>query len=64
MKIKELIDKLSSFDSDENITFYFLKNNTLTNCQIEDIDFYSESMGVEVTIQDTEEKLNEKGAEL
>tara|TARA_R100000231_G_C5308789_1_gene159785 strand:- start:45 stop:239 length:195 start_codon:yes stop_codon:yes gene_type:complete len=64
MKIKELIDKLSSFDSDGNITFYFLKNNTLTNCQLEDIDFYSESMGVEVTIQDTADKLNEKGAEL
>jgi len=64
MKIKELIDALSSFDSEENITFYFLKNNTLTNCQIEGIDFYSESMGVEFTIQDTADMLNEKGAEL
>ena len=40
---------------DDDITFYFLKNDTLTNCQVEDISFYTDSMGVEFTIQDTSE---------
>ena len=53
MKVKELIKALSYYDNDDNITFYFLKNDTLTNCQLEDISFYSESMGIEFTIQDT-----------
>ena len=53
MKIKELIEALSYYDGDDNITFYFLKNNVLTNCQLEDISFYTEHMGVEFTIQDT-----------
>ena len=55
MKVKELIKALSYYDNDDNITFYFLKNDTLTNCQLEDISFYSESMGIEFTIQDTSE---------
>ena len=55
MKVKELIEALSYYDNDDNITFYFLKNDTLTNCQVEDISFYSDSMGVEFTIQDTME---------
>ena len=55
MKVKELIKALSYYDNDDNITFYFLKNDTLTNCQLEDISFYSESMGIEFTIQDTDE---------
>ena len=55
MKVKELIEALSYYDNDDNITFYFLKNDTLTNCQLEDISFYSESMGIEFTIQDTSE---------
>ena len=41
--------------TNDNITFYFLKNDTLTNCQVEDISFYSDTMGVEFTIQDTSE---------
>ena len=53
MKVKELIEALSYYDGDDNITFYFLKNNVLTNCQLEDISFYTEHMGVEFTIQDT-----------
>ena len=53
MKVSELIEALSYYDGDDNITFYFLKNNTLTNCQLEDISFYTETMGVEFTIQDT-----------
>ena len=55
MKVKELIEALSYYDNDDNITFYFLKNDTLTNCQVEDISFYSDNMGVEFTIQDTME---------
>ena len=59
MKVKELIEALSYYDGDDNITFYFLKNDTLTNCHVEDISFYTESMGVEFTIQDTREVMEE-----
>ena len=57
MKVSKLIETLSNFDSDDNITFYFLKNDTLTNCQVEDINSYG--MGIEFTIQDTSELLEE-----
>ena len=57
MKVSELIETLSKFDSDDNVTFYFLKNDTLTNCQVEDINSYD--MGIEFTIQDTSEVLEE-----
>ena len=65
MKVSELADKLGLFvdynksDSkpDEEITFYFLKDNILTNCQLEDINYYG--MGIEFTIQDTSEVLEE-----
>ena len=59
MKVSELIKTLSKFDRDDDVTFYFLKNDTLTNCQVEDISFYTESMGVEFTIQDTSEVMEE-----
>ncbi len=42
----------SRYDLDDDVTFYYLKNNTLTNCQFEDLGFYGD-MGVEFTIQDT-----------
>ena len=58
MKVSKLIETLSKFDSDDNVTFYFLKNDTLTNCQLEDIGFYLD-MGVEFTIQDTSEYFEE-----
>ena len=58
MKVSELIKKLSYYDSDDDVTFYFLKNDILTNCQLEDIGFYPD-MGVEFTIQDTDEVLQE-----
>ena len=58
MKVSELIETLSKFDSDDNVTFYFLKNDTLTNCQLEDIGFYPD-MGIEFTIQDTSELFEE-----
>ena len=59
MKVSELIEALSYYDGNDDITFYFLKNDTLTNCQVEDISFYSESMGIEFTIQDTSEIMEE-----
>ena len=52
MKISELIEALSKYDRDDEVTFSYLKNNTLTNCQFEDLCFY-EDTGVEFTIQDT-----------
>ena len=55
MKVSELIEALSYYDGDDNVTFYFLKNDTLTNCQLEDIGFFTDTMGVELTIQDTSE---------
>ena len=59
MKVKEVIEALSYYDGDDDITFYFLKNDTLINCQVEDISFYSDTMGVEFTIQDTSEVMEE-----
>ena len=59
MKVKELIEALSHYDDDDNVTFYYLKNDTLTNCQLEDIGFFSDTMGVELTIQDTSEVMEE-----
>ena len=58
MTVRELIKALSYYDGDDNVTFYFLKNDTLTNCQLEDIGFYLD-MGVEFTIQDTSEVMEE-----
>ena len=58
MKVSKLIETLSKFDSDDNVTFYFLKNDTLTNCQLEDIGFFPD-MGIEFTIQDTSELFEE-----
>ena len=49
--VLELKEYLSKFNDDEKITFYFLKDNILTNCQLEDINSYG--MGIEFTIQDT-----------
>ena len=59
MKVKELIKALSYYHGDDDITFYYLKNDTLTNCQLEDIGFFSDTMGVELTIQDTSEVMEE-----
>ena len=59
MRVSELIEWLSLQPQEDNLTFYFLKNDTLTNCQVEDISFYTDSMGVEFTIQDTSEIMEE-----
>jgi hypothetical protein len=57
MKVSELIEWLSLQDKDDNLTFYFLKNDVLTNCQLETI--IETDMGVELTIQDTSELMEE-----
>ena len=51
MTVSELKKMLSKFDDDEQVTFYYLKDNILTNCQLEDINSYG--MGIEFTVQDT-----------
>ena len=57
MKVSELIEWLSLQDKDDNLTFYFLKNDVLTNCQLETI--IETDMGVEFTIQDTSEVMED-----
>ena len=57
MTVSELIETLLDYDGDEKITFYYLKDNILTNCQIEDVNSYG--MGIEFTIQDTYEFMEE-----
>ena len=57
MKVSELIETLLDYDGDDNITFYYLKDNILTNCQLEDVNSYG--MGIEFTIQDTSEYFEE-----
>ena len=53
MRLSDLKHYLSEYDNDAEVTFYFLKNDTLTNCQLENIGNYG--MGIEFTIQDTSE---------
>ena len=57
MKVSQLIEWLSLQDKDDDVTFYYLKNDTLTNCQLETI--IETDMGVEITFQDTSELLEE-----
>ena len=57
MTVAELKEKLSYFDDDEQILFYYLKDNILTNSRLEDINSYG--MGIEFTIQDTHEFIEE-----
>ena len=57
MTVAELKEKLSYFDDNEEILFYYLKDNILTNSRLEDINSYG--MGIEFTIQDTHEFLEE-----
>ena len=58
MTVAELKKMLSKYDDNDDVTFYYLKNNTLRNCQFEDLGFYGD-MGVEFTIQDTSEIMEE-----
>ena len=57
MTVAELVEKLLDFDGDEEISFYYLKDNILTNSRLEDINSYG--MGIEFTVQDTYEFLEE-----
>ena len=57
MTVAELKEKLSYFDDDEQILFYYLKDNIVTNAIFEDINSYG--MGIEFTIQDTHEFMEE-----
>ena len=57
MTVSELIETLLDYDGDDRVTFYYLMNDTLTNCQVEDINSYG--MGIEFTIQDTTELFEE-----
>ena len=38
MTVAELVEKLLDFDGDEEVTFYYLKDNILTNDLLEDIN--------------------------
>ena len=57
MTVAELVEKLLDFDGDEEVTFYYLKDNTLTNSRLEDLNSYG--MGIEFTVKDTHEFLEE-----
>ena len=57
MTVAELKEKLSYFDDNEEILFYYLKDNVLTNALLEDINSYG--MGIEFTIQNTHEFIEE-----
>ena len=57
MTVAELKEKLSYFDDNEEILFYYLKDNILTNALLEDINSYG--MGIEFTIQNTHEFIEE-----
>ena len=57
MTVAELKEKLSYFDDNEEILFYYLKDNIVTNAIFEDINSYG--MGIEFTVQDTHEFLEE-----
>jgi hypothetical protein len=57
MTVAELKEKLSYFDDNEEILFYYLKDNVLTNALLEDINSYG--MGIEFTIQNTQEFIEE-----
>ena len=57
MTVAELKEKLSYFDDNEEILFHYLKDNVLTNALLEDINSYG--MGIEFTIQNTQEFIEE-----
>ena len=51
MTVAELKKMLSEYDDNEQIFFYYLKDNIVTNAIFEDINSYG--MGIEFTVQDT-----------
>ena len=61
MTVAELVEKLLDFDGNDEVTFYFLKDNILTNSRLEDINSYG--MGIEFTIQATHEFMEENSCQ-
>ena len=61
MTVAELVEKLLDFDGSDEVRFYYLKDNILTNSRLEDINSYG--MGIEFTIQDTHEFLEENSCQ-
>ena len=64
MKIGTLMEELSQFNYDDNLQFYFLKNNELKSCNFEsilDANYKGEDgyTTIELTIQDSSEDTNE-----
>ena len=57
MTVAELKKMLSKYDDNEQILFYYLKDNIVTNAIFEDINSYG--MGIEFTIQHTHEFMEE-----
>ena len=57
MTVAELKKMLSKYDDNEQILFYYLKDNIVTNAIFEDINSYG--MGIEFTVQDTHEFMEE-----
>ena len=57
MTVAELKKLLSKYDDNEQILFYYLKDNIVTNAIFEDINSYG--MGIEFTVQDTHEFMEE-----
>ena len=51
MTVAELKKMLSKYDDNEQILFYYLKDNIVSNAIFEDINSYG--MGIEFTVQDT-----------
>ena len=54
MTVQELIDRLSLCRKDNQIRFYYLKNNNLNGCNLETL--IQTKIGLELTIQDEEEE--------
>ena len=49
MKVKELIKKLKSFDQNDNVIFYHLKNNDLQQANVESIINVRDCNQIEIT---------------
>ena len=61
MTVAELVEKLIDFDGSEEISFYYLQDNILTNSRLEDINSFG--MGIEFTVQDTHEFMEENSCQ-
>ena len=57
MKVKDIIKALKKCNQNNNIIFYYLKNNDLINCSYETL--LSVDNRVELTIQDLNNKIKE-----